>query len=66
MGVEEAEGIAAVFSSGEKRVRVTLREDTLTFVRGSFVAGDEAVEKCMSWLREAQVEDLFHVERAQD
>jgi formylmethanofuran dehydrogenase subunit E len=60
--VEEAEGIAAEFSAGEKRVRVTLRGDTLSFVRGIFDAGDEAVENCMAWLREASVEELFHVE----
>ncbi|MFH2111986.1 MAG: formylmethanofuran dehydrogenase subunit E family protein [Candidatus Bathyarchaeota archaeon] len=60
--VEEAGGIAVEFSVGEKRVRVTLREDTLSFVRGSFDAGDEAVETCMARLREVGVDELFHVE----
>ena len=60
--VEEAQGISAEFHAGEKRVRITLRGDTLSFVRGSFDAGDEAVENCMARLREAAVEELFHVE----
>ena len=63
--VEETEGISAEFLAGEKRVRITLRRDTLSFVRDSFDAGDEAVEYCMAWLREAAVEELFHVEWAQ-
>jgi len=63
--VEEAEGISAEFRAGEKRVRVTLRRDTLSFVRDSFDAGDEAVEKCMERLREAAVEELFQVEQVQ-
>jgi len=60
--VEEAEGISAEFSAAEKRVRITLREDTLSLVRGSFDAGDEAVEKCIARLREDRQEDLFQAE----
>lgn len=60
--VEEAEGISAEFSSAEKRVRITLKEDTMSLVRGSFNTGDEAVEKCIARLREDGQEDLFHVE----
>jgi formylmethanofuran dehydrogenase subunit E len=61
--VEEADGISAEFQSGDERVRITLRLDTLSFVRDSFDAGDEAIEKCMERLREAAVEELFQVDQ---
>jgi formylmethanofuran dehydrogenase subunit E len=65
LDVEEVEGISAEFCAGEKRVRITIRQDTLSFVRDSFDAGDEAVEECMERLREAAVEELFQVEQVQ-